>query len=534
MNLLYSLINIITTPIRAIYALVAEYAPGLNFLTRLSLAFKWALLSLLFLVILWVAALLKHVYFTQDKTDYWWSKAILATPLILIIPCFVYYFVKYLMMVETSRYPELDQIWDEAVNESRNKGISISNTPLFLVLGVSRLREVNTIVQMTELSFSVHVPTAGDPPIAIHACNEGFFVFLNQCSCISKLSTGSTAQTAPNAASTESGMQPTDVGGTIDVNQLGAMSQAIGTAFQGLEAPNSPVQPGGTMLLDESMDLAEIFKPANISKQLSSQDSVECLDRLKHVCGLIKKARLPLCPINGIVSALPFELVENSSGQLQIAIQKDLAVLREEFQVRCPNTVLVTGMELEDGFVELINRLPPQKVKENRFGKGCDLWVAPDAARLDAIAIHATSTFEDWIYMLFQEENALLKKYNSRLFMMLCRVRGTFANNLRSVLARGFGFDPKIEAHLAFEQFLFGGCYFAATGNSPSHQAFVKSVFAKALQQEGELEWSPAARREDNFYQFMANLAALFGTIALLVIAGMLAYHFGYLSKPKI
>jgi hypothetical protein len=152
--------------------------------------------------------------------------------------------------------------------------------------------------------------------------------------------------------------------------------------------------------------------------------------------------------------------------------------------------------------------------------------VAPDAARLDAVAIHASATFEDWIYMLFQEEGALKKKHNSRLFLMLCRVRGAFAENLRSVLVRGFGFDPKIEGHLAFEQFLFGGCYFAATGPGASQQAFVKSVFAKALQQEGELEWAPNARRNDNFYHFLANLAALVGTLALLAIFGMLIYQF--------
>ena len=183
-------------------------------------------------------------------------------------------------------------------------------------------------------------------------------------------------------------------------------------------------------------------------------------------------------------------------------------------------------MEIEEGFIELIKRLPPQKVSENRFGKGSDIWVSPETARLDAIAIHAIATFEDWIYMLFQEENALKKKHNSRLFSMLCRVRGEFSGNLRAVLTTGFGFDPKTQPNLAHEQFLFGGCYFGATGGTTNQQAFVKSVFAKTIQQDGELEWAPEARIRDSQYHFLANLAALIGTIAIIAIAVMLILYF--------
>jgi len=321
-------------------------------------------------------------------------------------------------------------------------------------------------------------------------------------------------------------MLPTDVGGTIDASHLNAAPFQARVEETRPRMDDEPNPLGGTMLLDESQDLNEIWKIVSTSKQLASQEIVDCEDRMRHICKLIKKARLPLCPINGIISTLRFELVESSSTHLQIAIQKDLAVLREEFQVRCPNTVLITGMEAEQGFIEMIKRLPPQQPTENRFGKGSELWVAPEAARLDAIAVHATATFEDWIYMLFQDANALKKKNNAHLFMMLCRVRGGFSDSLRSVLARGFGFDPKIEPQLAYEQFLFGGCYFAATGSAPNQQAFAKSVFGKAMQQEGELEWAPEARKTDSHFQFLANLAALMGTIALIAIVGMLVDKF--------
>jgi hypothetical protein len=148
-----------------------------------------------------------------------------------------------------------------------------------------------------------------------------------------------------------------ETSGTIDASHLASLQQF--NTMQATEPGPSadPFQPGGTMLLNEGRDLSELLKVDSVSKVLGSQDIYDSEDRLRHVCHLIKKARLPVCPINGIATTLPFDLIESSSSQLQIAIQKDIAILREEFLVRCPNTALVTGMETEEGFIELIKRL---------------------------------------------------------------------------------------------------------------------------------------------------------------------------------
>ena len=528
MSALYSIVNAIAAPMRTVFFWLSQSLPGVRSISRWSLPTKWSLLSLLVLLIIWTAAFVRHISDSNEADRNWTIWFLVPIPFVVIIPVLTYYLVKYLLLQEASRFPDIDRIWYDGIAESENKGIMISKTPIFLVLGTSQQREIKTLLQLTELDFIVNVSGSGAIPISLHACRDAVFVFLNGCNCMSRLSIS--ASTAPKniQPSHDHGMLPTDVGGTIDASRLGAMRFS---SSDNNEPPNSPmasnaIVPGGTMLLDESHDLSEIWNAVSTSKTLSSNDIFDCEEKLQHVCKLINRARRPLCPINGIVSVLPFELVESSSGQLQIAIQKDLAILRQELQVRCPNTALVSGMENDEGFVELVKRLPTQQSSENRFGKGSELWVVPDSARLDAIAVHATASFEDWIYMLFQEANALKMKNNSKLFLLLCRVRGAFAENLRSVLSRGFGFDPAITPALAYEQFLFGGCYFAATGNSQSQQAFVKSVFAKALQQEGELEWAPIARQQDQLYRFFGNLAALIGTIALLAILAMLFHRF--------
>ena len=539
MQMLNALISAITTPIRTLYYWGSRCLPGVKSLAKLSLPMKWALVALLFCIINFIASILAfyQVRDTDRKSLLLWGGGFLVGT--IVIPILVYYFVKYLLMEERSRYPDIDRIWHEGVDETEAKGLVLSNTPIFLILGVKSHRQAKALVELTELDFGVNVPASGDSSISFHACSRGVFVFLNGCSCISRLSLSAPTVGVVRDITKTSPLPQTKQSGTIDAASFGFDPYSAPAAESPMSMPSMSMpgaaagggmsgNAGGTMHLEDLQELNEMWTQPATSRALSSQEIAECEDKLRHLCKLIRKTRGALCPINGIVTALPMDLVESSCGPLQVSIQKDLAVLRDELQVRCSITAIVTGMEEEEGFIEFLRRLPPQQVVDNRMGKGCDIWAAPELSRLEAVAIHATGTFEDWIYMLFQQDNSLKMKYNSRLFQLLCRVRGQFATNLRAVLSRGFGFDPMIEPQLAFEQFLFSGCYFVAAGAGPSQQAFVKSVFAKTLDQEGELEWSPAARSHDAYYQFLANLAALVGMIALGVTVAVLVYHYNF------
>jgi hypothetical protein len=503
--------------------------PGIRALSRLSIPAKWASITFLFLLIILVEEGIRK-YLAQDErkiTKKGWFFEVFEDPeiaililLMIAIPILVYYFVWYLLLEEVSPFPDMDRIWQEGVIGSFEKGLSIQNTPIFLVLGAKNDREARNLLKLSGFDFFYATMASGEPAISVHSCNEGVFVVLNSCNRISRLASVSHPIGAGSANGLSSPVEgPTDDGRTMDATQLNEMIETR-------HAQPVSENPGATMLLDEDQNIEMILKNYSIPKALSSNEDVDSERRLRHLCKLINQTRLPLCPINGLLSLLPVELVESSSSHIQVALQKDLAVLREELQVRCPNTALVTGLESDDGFIELIRRLPPQQAADNRFGEGADLWVVPDSSRLDAIAAHATGKFEDWIYKLFQQENSANKKGNSKLFMLLCRARGSFAANLRSILAGGFGFDVRSDPHLAREQFLFGGCYFAATGSSPATQGFVRSVFNKLTQQEGEIEWAPRAQYLDQKYQKAASFAALVGTIALVSIVVMVVMKY--------
>lgn len=556
-NPFFRAIDLITSPIRRVFHLIARVTPGLNRIPSLSVPMLAAVITWVVLLILYAIAIISHwragnLY--QDRAWQTWALLMLA---VFAISAIVYYLVKFWMIKEESRFPNIDQIWETALEQCQAQGISVRQTPLFLVLGAKDQQQSSNLMKASLLPMSIAVPKQQDTDLVFFASENSIFLFLNGCSCISGLSSPSAAakslSSSPSHAAVESGSA---LAGTIDASAFaklaGGMSssapaapEAGGTLTEGAmqaafsEASPSPAaaaDAGRTMVLPEGLQLEDLLRTPSLGQDssqgtasapppsLSSQEVFLRQEKLRYVCQLIQRARQPVCPINGLLTLLPFELVESTSGSVQTAVQKDLRILREELMVRCSNTVLVTEMDKEEGFQELVKRVGEQECRDSRFGRGSDVWNSPTAERLQAIAVHAVGAFEDWIYLLFQRENALQQRYNGRLLKLLCRVRGRFAENLPSVLGYGFGFDPQTEPELSEEQFLFGGCYFAGTGQDPARYAFVKSVFSKVLQNEGELEWSPQARSRESSYQVGSNLFALLGGVGFLATLGMLAW----------
>jgi IcmF-related N-terminal domain len=529
MDTIISLVYAVTYPIRLLYRWFQVLAPSAKWIPPLSRAMRVALIVLFFLLIVWTAAFLRN-WWDDDQSGRDWFKYVgIALPFVIVIPVIVYWLVRIWMAPTESRFPDIDRVWQQGLAECQRNGVDLLNIPLFVVLGNPDHVRANHLVRASQLSFSVAVPDGGNPPISVFANPDSLFLFLDGCNCLSLLATGTTSAQAPAAASPIEPGMPSAPLATLD---------PFKARPAGGPAPDSEAGPRGghtgTMVMPEGAGMGDyldrlragaatnIAVPVASTVQLSSQDAYDRELRLRHVLRLVKKARQVLCPINGVLTLMPFERIETSGEQMQVAAQKDLQVLREETGVRCPNTVVITEMEKEDGFQELIKRVGQERCLENRFGKGCEVWTAPEQGRLAAVAAHASGAFEDWVYMLFQEPDALKHRGNARLFRLLGRVRGRFAENLRNVLARGFGYDPQSDGQLAAEQFLFGGCYFAAAGGRPGQQAFVKGVFQKMMQQEGELEWSPAARRVDRNYLFVANLMALLGAAGLVTIIVLL------------
>jgi hypothetical protein len=266
---------------------------------------------------------------------------------------------------------------------------------------------------------------------------------------------------------------------------------------------------------------------ASAAQTLTRRDSDQQASRLQFVCQLLLRGRQPLCPLNGIATLLTLDTIRDIVYAKEMAecIQRDLNVVRDNARVSCAVSALVTGMESEPGFLALMRRIGVDRCKTTRFGKGFQVWNEPSAENLDALASHACGAFEDWVYSLLREKNGLAEAGNRKLYTLLCRVRSQLQSRLTNIIRQGYSSDSqsgtKPEARM-----LFAGCYFAATGETPDKQAFVRSALERLTQLEEDLEWTEGALTEDRRYHQLAQFILVLNGFMVLGLVFMLARKF--------
>ena len=253
---------------------------------------------------------------------------------------------------------------------------------------------------------------------------------------------------------------------------------------------------------------------------LSQREAARQAERLEYVCHLLKQARFPLCPANGILVLLPFEIFQataRETQQLQKTVRADLGCLQRELEIRCPVTALVVGMHEERGFRELVRRVGRERAAGQRFGRRFDVRMVPAAEPMAALCTQLTGVFEDWIHTLFREADALTRPGNQRLYGLLCKIRCTLAGVLNEVLVGGFGHVPQ-DKELR-EPIPFSGCYFAATGETDDQQAFVRGVFEKLAEEQEDVEWTRHALNDNQAFQLFSliGIVACLGLVAAIV-----------------
>lgn len=254
-------------------------------------------------------------------------------------------------------------------------------------------------------------------------------------------------------------------------------------------------------------------KPVLLSHQYSSS----CLQELQYLGQLIRQARQPLCPINGILALIQIESIHSTPvelEELQKALRGDMETIRQAFRLRVPVTALVVGLEKERGFRELVRRVGRDRALSQRFGKRFDVEALPTKEELMALAVHICGVFEDWAYALFREEQALMRPGNTRLYELLSKVRCNWKMRLSAILSGGFGCEPGRQAEQ--ESLLMSGCYLAATGETPDRQAFVKGVIEKLNEEQELIEWAPEALQANQRQTQAASLGMIL-TLTLLI-----------------
>lgn len=462
--------------------------------------------------------------------------------LLLVIPLTVYQALKMWLNVEKSPFPDINSAWHAGIDALRKQGLTVGDKPLFLVIGSTGEAQDRAMFESANLASIVAGVPEGPAPLRWYVNADRIVLSCVGASWLSALS--SLIELSEKRRSLMEGNsspfpESFDGGGTPTVLPSIAnprSSSAAGNAPKA--APPPPGAPFKTIsfasvahefpefMADDKDGLASAMAAIDSPLQQQSlaiiqpSDAAEQRDRLEAVCQLLRNVRHPYCPINGCIGLIPFA----SAGiELQVveeiakAVNSDLQTLYKTLQVRYPVTAIFTGLESEPGFRELMRRVGPEQCANGRFGMSYDLRSPASAGEIGTFAPHVCGVFEEWVYGLFRQDQALKRPGNASLFSLLCRIRSSFKDRLQMLLAQGFGYSERLLPDEV--PFLFSGCYFVASGTSSDKRGFIEGIAEKLKGQQDQLEWSPEAIRSTRRVRLLSMLAfAMIGVLALWLV----------------
>ena len=512
---------------------------------KTSLAVKASCLTFVFL---FLTAIAISVYLMRNSVAIGFFTAtgagriLFVLLLILVIPIVVFRTITLFMMRETSKFADIDFAWRAGLEALSQNGISLQSAPIFLVFGGRGPQARRGFMHAAGCEFRVDGVPEGPAPLHWFANPNAIYIALNDASWLDRACTTPAVRHRPLPSDQpRPGGGPSPVSRTISpgdlvVRQAPEAEAAVGGRIRPSDPAerSSPERRGQDFsALRGTIDPSAMVGAAGPAKlvgarpknthRTSSQESTRLLSRLEHVCGLVRHARHPICPINGVLTLLPYEILQDQQQdveELRSALAADLAVAQRELQLRCPVTAVVTGMEKERGFRELIRRVGPQRAGGGRFGQRFDLRTQATVNELKKFVAHVCGTFETWVYAMFAEENSLSRPGNNLLYAMLCRVRRNVRIRLGTVLA-GFSLQSESDDETSI---IFSGCYFAATGLKGERQAFVRGVFDKLQEEQNEIEWTPAALAEDRRNEWLTKIAWFVSVCLALGISGLIVW----------
>jgi len=536
-NFLRQLFDQMMRPVRMFFSSPGRIFASGKRVFGVSLPARVAIFLFLFLVICVVVSYLVfrktegHV-FTAAKNRY----IVVIAVLVIAIPLVVYKLLRVWIEGDVSPFTDIDHAWNAGIEELRRHGLDLAETPLFLVLGSQDEAQEKALFDGSRLSFNLREVPVGPAAIHWYANPDGIYLVCTRVGSLSRLAEidkksrddqkGRPSPAAPRPAADM--LRGTIVAGGRESSR-DADYRPADTSVGTPEA--SPPPDVRVMTMDFSSHSQMIGTvggptgPRGGRVALAPEDAIEEERRLEYLCQLIRRARQPICPNNGVLTLLPFHLIQKGDREaatVQQAAGRDLSTIQRVFKLRCSVVALVVGMDEESGFRELVRRVGRDRAVNQRFGKGFDVSNPPIPERLVALCAHACGAFEDSVYALFKERGALSKPGNTKLYSLLCRIRHHVHEPLSNLLETVYGVDTDKDPDA--EPFLFSGCYFAAAGETEDRQAFVKAVFDKLSQEQAELQWTSAARRQDRVYQGIAQF--IFGLDFLLLVGliGLIAY----------
>ena len=496
-----SLLNILLLPFTAIAAAVRWFG-------RASVAAKIAWIVALFQFVV-VALAASVVLGAGDRAvlQSWWSpgKAAALLLLVVLVPLLVYQAARLWLEHQGGRWPDIAAAWSAAGDELGRQQISLTDSPLFLVLGSDGGELERALLAESSAPLLVQQSPAGGGPLHVFASREAIFV------CFS-----GAGQTAVTAASIRSALADGET-------WSGALARANPEAV--VDRVAAELQ-SGTVTVDA--------RPTTRSSPptRSAKERRDAADRLEFACDQLRQARVPLASINGVLVLLTLQVnspADADAVRLGQAVGEDLATITRVLGVRAPVTLLAGVLQDDPAIDDLLPRVDAGK-RAAAFGQPFPLGLPPTAEHLHALAFNTTGSLNDRLAELLLDPRRIAEQpANRHLLAMLGRMRLDVSTQIARVLQQAYSTDLHggTDGRRGVLP-LLAGCYVAAISSDTSRRAFCRGLLDRVVQLQGELDWTDESLRAEAWAGRMSRL--LFGAAAVMVIA-MVAIVWWRLSR---
>jgi hypothetical protein len=493
--------------------------------------------------------------------DYFWGLVFINVYLIVRL---VLYLVSLLGIEEGSEFPDIEEDWNQVIDALDREKLHISDLPLFIVNGLTPQQEQIIFQKAARVTWKAVAPKGSSALMRAYISDdqEKGAIFL----CCTFVGATNLQQGKENSSSSwQSTEGPSeDFDGTLAAGQLsdmlaparspGGTSNADDMAFASdtsdptatarpVESPRQQQQqqqsagndggglggflgtlvPGG---LEQAMNTMQGLRVGLVEtdsrKQLEPLSDVELMmgdRRMTFLCQLIAKARGTVVPINGLLQAIPYswaladETANGKTRTLSTALHTDLAAIHQSLQLQFPVIAVTTELDEVAGIQEFLTRLDKDKAglrhsrAGHRFAPGADV----DLRNAKWLVNGAMQWFRGWVYAAFARD--LDNANNRNLFQMLCEVSQR-QKSLTSLLWRSL-------SEVSTPPLRLYGSYFVASGKSTQRQGFVQGVLSKMVDVQGEVAYTPQARKQQQRNQIVGwtlfLLAAVLGVASVVL-----------------
>jgi hypothetical protein len=462
---------------------------------------------------------------------------------------------------DSERFPDIDAAWEEAQAALRKANLSLTDLPLFLIVGRPEGDEkalfagakLDLMVKQTPAAPSD--PKAEDKPLHLYATREAIYLSCadsSQSGLLARYLAGKmpdSGMSGMNVGDTES--EDFDITGTLIPEAQGTIipsRRAVGDIAEVIKQAEREGRGQGQYNKVDKRELRRVLRRDN-PKGTPMQNTALLADktaRLRYLCRLLVRARHPFCPVNGVLVLIPYAATDSTQDATYAgtALGEDMKVTGATLKVDCPHIALVCDMETATGFAEFIQRFN-EKERRSRIGQKCspmpDLRAnlrgsvsgeTPATKMLTSLADWiCSSVVPMWVYNKFQvekkdtDDRAGLVRINSRLFLLEDELKER-SKLLGDILRRGFA-DRAASGNL-----LLVGCYLAGTGseNPEQEQAFVRAVLERLPEHQNLVYWNAATRAEETTYQRWLTIGWSVLAVLILAILGLGGYVISLMS----